>query len=405
MILIRSRSRIARSILYLFLIFFAMASNSWCAQEDYDGLYAGTYSGDDNGVWMIGIDMNLGSFFWSYSTDTNQGDASSFNYLGEIGTIGRYTLPSTFLNAWQIDVEIDSSDGSVTGTWSDTDSDDSGILIATKIISSDYVDQYAGTYKGTYIGDNSGDLVVKIKSNGELYGEITGSVTIDGDDYPFNQEAWLHPDGYFEGEGDGPNDEEFGFWGEINGVNMSGWWYSVTGESGTFTATISDNDGWETIQGTVTYDGTPLCAMVLANGQYMFSCDPYGEYQLSVPLDGNGEITLFVFVDGLAPFKVTSEPSSLPSNIEMQLASPDSKTPTVTSTVVESTDTSGWVKIGGFVTLDGTPLCAMVLANGQYMFSCSGDGSYSLDVPLDNGLITLFVFVDGLQPYKEIIRP
>jgi len=47
-----------------------------------------------------------------------------------------------------------------------------------------------------------------------------------------------------------------------------------------------------------------------------------------------------------------------------------------------------------------------VLANGQYMFSCSGDGSYSLDVPLDgNGEITLFTFVDGLQPYKEIIRP
>ena len=163
-------------------------------------------------------------------------------------------------------------------------------------------------------------------------------------------------------------------------------------------------DGWETIQGTVTYNGTPLCAMVLANGQYMFSCDPDGEYQLSVPLDSNGEITLFAFVDGLAPFKVTSEPSSLPSNIEMQLASPDSKMPTVTSTVVESIDNPGWVEIAGSVSLDGSPLCAMVLANGQYMFSCP-DGRFSLDVPLDNGLITLFVFVDSLQPYKEIISP
>ena len=71
--------------------------------------------------------------------------------------------------------------------------------------------------------------------------EVSGPVTIDGDDYPFN-EFWLHSDGYFEGEGDGPNDEEFGFWGKINGVNMSGWWYSVTDESGTFTATISDDD-------------------------------------------------------------------------------------------------------------------------------------------------------------------
>ena len=144
--------------------------------------------------------------------------------------------------------------------------------------------------------------------------------------------------------------------------------------------------------------------MVLANGQYMFSCgENQGTYELEIPLDENGEITLFAFVDGLAPFKVTSEPSSLPSNIEMELASPDSKTPTVTSTVVESIDNPGWVEIEGSVSLEGTPLCAMVLANGQYMFSCDPYGEYQLSVPLDpNGEITLFAFVDGLQPYKEI---
>ena len=166
---------------------------------------------------------------------------------------------------------------------------------------------------------------------------------------------------------------------------------------------FAENNDWVNINGTVTYNGTPLCAMVLANGQYMFSCDPDGEYQLSVPLDPNGEITLFVFVDGLAPFKVTSEPSSLPSNIEMQLASPDSKTPTVTSTAAGSIDYPGWIDIAGSVSLEGTPLCAMVLVNGQYMFSCDPDGEYQLTVPLDpNGEVTLFTFVDGLQPYKEI---
>ena len=171
--------------------------------------------------------------------------------------------------------------------------------------------------------------------------------------------------------------------------------------------TIQTDNSWVTIQGNVTYNGTPLCAMVLANGQYMFSCgENQGTYELDVPLDENGEITLFAFVDGLAPFKVTSEPSSLPSNIEMELASPDSKTPTVTSTVVESIDNPGWVEIEGSVSLEGIPLCAMVLANGQYMFSCSGDGSYSLDVLLDgNGEITLFTFVDGLQPYKQTLIP
>lgn len=240
--LIKSGSRISRSILYLFLIFIAMASNSWCVQEDYDGFYAGTYSGNDNGYWMVGIDMNLGALFWFYSTDINQGDAKTPNYVGEAGTIGNYSIAPSFNFAYQINIAIDSSDGSVTGTWSDTDSADSGTLIGTKIISGDYVDQYVGIYKGTYIGDASDDIVIRIKSNGEINGEISGSVTIDGADYAFKN-FWLNPDGYFQGDGDGPNDEEFGFWGKIIGKNISGWWYSVTDDSGTFTATISDDDG------------------------------------------------------------------------------------------------------------------------------------------------------------------
>jgi len=145
--------------------------------------------------------------------------------------------------------------------------------------------------------------------------------------------------------------------------------------------------------------------MVLANGQYMFSCEEnQGTYELEIPLDENGEITLFAFVDGLAPFKQILAPwEALDFDIEMELASPGSKTPTVTSTVVESIDYPGWIDIAGSVSLEGTPLCAMVLVNGQYRFSCDPDGEYQLTVPLDpNGEITLFVFVDGLQPYKEI---
>ena len=91
----------------------------------------------------------------------------------------------------------------------------------------------------------------------------------------------------------------------------------------------------------------------------------------------------------------------------MELVSSDSKTPTVTRTETEYVDNPpGWVEIAGSVSLEGTSLCAMVLANGQHMFSCDGNGEYQLSVPLDgNGEITLFTFVDGLQPYKEIISP
>ena len=41
--------------------------------------------------------------------------------------------------------------------------------------------------------------------------------------------------------------------------------------------------------------------MVLANGQYMFSCDGTGSYTLNIPLDINGQFKLRVYADGVAP--------------------------------------------------------------------------------------------------------
>ena len=49
--------------------------------------------------------------------------------------------------------------------------------------------------------------------------------------------------------------------------------------------------------------GTPACALILANGAFMFSCSPVGTYSLDVPLDGEGQVTLFGFADGLFPTK------------------------------------------------------------------------------------------------------
>ncbi|MDM8521950.1 hypothetical protein QUF80_01125 [Desulfococcaceae bacterium HSG8] len=168
--------------------------------------------------------------------------------------------------------------------------------------------------------------------------------------------------------------------------------------------------GWVSLGGSVmNEEGTSLCAMVLANGQYMFSCEGGGEYDLEVPLDDKGEITLFAFCDGLAPFRqvMTEGEAGTDIDINMESASPDSKEMTITSETGTAVVNPGWVKISGEVSDEnGTPLCAMVLANGEHMFSCAGDGKYELEVPLDgNGEITLFGFCDGLQPYKEILAP
>jgi hypothetical protein len=92
----------------------------------------------------------------------------------------------------------------------------------------------------------------------------------------------------------------------------------------------------------------------------------------------------------------------------MQQADPESQSPDVT-TVNESNTSipASWARITGRVAFGGTSLCAMVLANGQYMFSCgANDGVYDLTVPLDgNGQITLYVFVSGKRPYKQTFTP
>lgn len=151
-------------------------------------------------------------------------------------------------------------------------------------------------------------------------------------------------------------------------------------------------------------NGTPICAMVLANGQYMFSCDGTGAYDLSVPLDANGQITLFAFADGFAPFRITLGPEGFPRTVEMLGVAPNSPLIAMAYTV-GCASTPNWVHVTGTIeSYSSQPLCAMVLANGQQMFSCYASlGWYDITVPVDqNGQVTLFGFADGFQPYREI---
>jgi hypothetical protein len=161
---------------------------------------------------------------------------------------------------------------------------------------------------------------------------------------------------------------------------------------------------WVPIEGNVRLaNGTPVCAMVLANGQYMFSCDSNGTYSLNVPLDDNGEITLFAFADGFAPFSTTLVPSVFPFSVYMQTAAPNSPLIAMTHAVA-CAGSPNWVHLTGTIeSYDSQPLCAMVLSNGQQMFSCDASlGQYDLTVPVDeNGNVTLFGFADGFQPYRE----
>ena len=135
----------------------------------------------------------------------------------------------------------------------------------------------------------------------------------------------------------------------------------------------------------------------------MFSCDGNGTYSLDVPLDEQGQVTLFAFADGFAPYRVTAAPGGLPAVVRTVEADPDS--PLIFMGWDMACAANSWIRISGEIeSFEGDPLCALVLANGQHMFSCgASQGRYDLTVPADeNGNITLFGFADGFQPYSEI---
>ncbi|MBN1831763.1 MAG: S8 family serine peptidase [Deltaproteobacteria bacterium] len=173
---------------------------------------------------------------------------------------------------------------------------------------------------------------------------------------------------------------------------------------------LSISDIWLQIGGEIQTQGNaPLCAMVLANGQHMFTCGASnGLYDLKVPLDENGRITLHGFCSGFAPFKtiLTPEEASV-YDITMTRAAAGSREMEINVEAEPSTVKAKWVRISGTVYYDGTPLCAMVLANGQRMFSGGVDlGAFDLDIPLDkNGEINLHVFCSGFAPYKTVFAP
>jgi tol-pal system protein YbgF len=159
---------------------------------------------------------------------------------------------------------------------------------------------------------------------------------------------------------------------------------------------------WIHVGGNVDFEGIPLCALVLINGQSQFSCDGNGRYDMEVPADQNGMITVQVFVDGFAPFNQIVTPDQAAAYPVAMVQDQGSPSLDVGATYKPSA-TEGRLIVSGSITIGGTPVCALVLANGQSMFSCGGSGQYSLDVPLDqDGNVTLMVFAAGFKPYKEI---
>ena len=160
---------------------------------------------------------------------------------------------------------------------------------------------------------------------------------------------------------------------------------------------------WISAGGNVSFGASPVCALVLINGQSQFSCDGSGRYDMQVPVDDNGMITVMVFADGFAPFNQIISPAQAteyPIQILLDQQSPLFQV----DAMYESSADEGRFIVSGTIFVGNVPVCALVLANGQSMFSCNeNQGQFSLDVPLDqDGNVTLMVFAAGFKPYKLI---
>ena len=184
----------------------------------------------------------------------------------------------------------------------------------------------------------------------------------------------------------------------INGVVTIGDF--VLDLAGTSTA-ISANSPVD-LNGTIkTKDGSDICAMVLASGQFMFSCNPPGVLSLTgLPREQDGTVKRQIYADGFFP-KIDIVSGSRDDSLELTRSGtcPSYNTPFDPAVVPGSAGNR--MNIAGKVLLQDTqtPICALVLANGQFMFTCDGTGSYALSIPLDsNGQFKLQVYADGFAP-------
>jgi Tol biopolymer transport system component len=156
------------------------------------------------------------------------------------------------------------------------------------------------------------------------------------------------------------------------------------------------------LSGTIkTSTGTDICAMVLASGKFMFSCNPPGVFSLTgLPSENDGTVKRQIYADGFFPKADILTGSS--DNVVIMTRSGTCPSYNIPYEPASAPGSAGkHIYIAGQVFLQNsqTPICAMVLANGQHMFSCDGTGSYAMKIPLDNnGQFKLQVYADGFAP-------
>jgi hypothetical protein len=151
--------------------------------------------------------------------------------------------------------------------------------------------------------------------------------------------------------------------------------------------------------------GTPLCALALASGQFMFTCNPNGPYLLlDLPTEDDGTVKRQVYVDGFFP-NVERLHVDTDETVVMQRAGDCPDYNSFPSPGDFPGSAGKRIDISGKVLQQNSadPVCAMALANGEFGFTCDGTGEYSASIPLDgNGQYKLQVYAEGYAPMVQV---
>ena len=190
-----------------------------------------------------------------------------------------------------------------------------------------------------------------------------------------------------------------------DGNTIVGWATNPDGDTEAWIAVLSDTPLPTTpvdLSGTIkASNDADICAMVLASGQYIFSCNPIGNFSLiNLPREQNGTVKRQIYADGFFP-KIDILMDSSTDDVVMTRSGTCPSYSAPYDPAVAPGPAGERINISGKVLLQNsqTPICAMVLANGQHMFSCDGTGNYALNIPLDtNGQFKLQVYADGFAP-------
>jgi hypothetical protein len=151
--------------------------------------------------------------------------------------------------------------------------------------------------------------------------------------------------------------------------------------------------------------GTPLCALALASGEFMFTCNPNGPYELlDLPTEDDDSVKRQVYVDGFFP-NVEKLYADTDETVVMQRAGDCPDYNSFPQPGVDTGSAGKRINISGTVLQQNseTPVCAMALANGEFGFTCGGTGDYSANIPLDgNGQYKLQVYAEGYAPMVQV---